>query len=617
MRQARGTLIKKTDIMEFEERFAASLKALKEDPQNKAAVGEICSSFWTWIAESVGEIIRANGQTDPFIIANADLIDYGLSSLVDVAAVKAYIADCDMADSRIQVRTISQWLREMLTKAMAGDKVEELQHKLKVQHLQSTKILKDIQQIQGDRRSMIENMYYRPTDCAKQLAALDDSDNMLLESLRKKKEISKGKFLTVEEKRQHVKQQVELQKKLEYAANFISTLPNKDGSAEVKKMSKVVNEDLFNKLVDSEFVENKIDEELKSLQKKLAEMSLSAVENKITEDLEYIRDITRLSAKRLSLDPFPLVRPDEKVFSLSLLKKNLNQITEFDPHIFHNDRVPLFGRPYVLLVPGTGKAIYDWKNNSIVLPMVAPNADFMGSLASGIIEYRLDVDEDKKLLTSYNELPDLKTVRSLIQLKARLTKEYIIWMTSEANGYRILSKDSKNWFEHEIGPSKNDIFTPLEYQSYSMSLKEYNALFDETTKRLDEAEKAGTAPVPKDLWVAAILYNQQGKPEKSLPLFEAYTKACPDHLMAWYNLGYTAMKQMNKNLARDAFNVFCKKDTQSWWAKVVRDHLRNLGPAPAQAPGAAAAPPPAAPPAAAPADASKDAPADAPKENPK
>jgi len=570
--------------MQFEERFANALKALKEDPENKSAIGEVCSSFWTWIAESVGEIIRSKGETEPFIAANADLMDFGLSSLVDGAALRAFINDCGMEDSRIKVRTVSQWLREVLNKAMAGDKLEELQQKLKVQHLQTTKLLKEIQQIQSDRRSMIENMFYRPTDCAKQLTALDDADNMLLESLRKKKQISKGAFLSVEEKRLHVKQQLDLQKKLEYAASFINTLPNKDGSAEAKKMSKSISEDLFNKLVDSEFVEKKIDDELKALQKKLAEMSLSAVENKITEDLEYIRDITRLSAKRLNLDPFPLVRPEEKVVSFSLLKKNLNRITEFDPDIFHNDRVPLFGRPYVLLVPGTGKAIFDWKNNCIVMPMIAPNADFMGSLASGIIEYRLDVDEDKKLLTSYNELPDLKTVRSLIELKARLTKEYIIWMTKETDGYRILPKDSKNWFEHEVGPSKNDIFTPLEYQSYSMSLKEYNALFDETTKRIEAAEKEEKDPIPDDLWVAAILYNQQGKPEKSLPLFEKYTKMRPDHLMAWYNLGFTAMKQKEKNLARNAFGVFCKMDTQSWWAKVVKENLRNLGPAPKEEP---------------------------------
>jgi hypothetical protein len=44
------------------------------------------------------------------------------------------------------------------------------------------------------------------------------------------------------------------------------------------------------------------------------------------------------------------------------------------------------------------------------------------------------------------------------------------------------------------------------------------------------------------------------------------------------------MKQKEKNLARNAFGVFCKMDTQSWWAKVVKENLRNLGPAPKEEP---------------------------------
>ncbi|MDR0330916.1 MAG: hypothetical protein LBH93_04315 [Chitinispirillales bacterium] len=566
--------------MKFNEQFANALAQLREDPQSKPAVGEICSSFWSWLAEGLGEIILANGDTNPFIEENINLIDFGIEgTLIDAAAVRATIADCDISGCRIKVRTVSEWLREILQKARAGDKVEKLEHEYKLQQLQTSKIQHEIKHIQGDRRALIENMHYRPTDPAKQLAELDATENMLLDSIRKKKEISKGAFLSVEEKRLHVKQQVELQKKLEAANKFIAALPNQEGSAEAKKMTKAIHDDLFVKLVDSETAEKKLADDLGALQKKSAEMPLSEIENRITEDLEYIRDLTRLSAKRLSLDPFPLIREGDKVFSLALLNKSLNQITEFDPHIFHNDRVPLFGRPYVLLIPGTGNAIYDWKNNCIILPMVPPGGNFMGSLATGIIEYRLDVDEEKKLLTSYNQLPDLKAIRSIIQLKTKLIKEYIIWMTSEANGFRILSKESKNWFEHEIGPSKNDIFTPLELQSYTMTSIEFNKLFDDTTARIKEAEEAGTEPSADDLWTASLLHFQMGKPERSLPLIEKYMKLRPDHLMGWYNLGYISMKQMNRTQARDAFNAYCKMDTQSWWSKVVRDHLRNLGPA--------------------------------------
>ena len=564
--------------MQFEERFANALALLKEDSQSKQAIGEVCSTYWTWLGESLGEIIRANGDTAPYIEANVNIIDFGIvPALVDAEKVRATIVDCELDSRRIQVRTISMWLKELLLKVRQGDKVEKLDLECKTEELKLKKVMSEIKDTQADRRSKIENMYFKPTDPAKSLAELENTENMLLDNLRKKKEISKGVFLSAEQKREHVKQQVDLQKKLEFANSFINTLPNKDGSTEIKKMTKTIHDELFVKAVDIETGLKKLKEELESVQKQSADMPLSEIENKITEELEYIRDITRLSAKRLAIDPFPLIRPEDKLFSLSALNKNLNQITEFDPQIFHNERVPLFGRPYVLLVPSTGNAIFDWKNNCIVMPTIAPGGNFMGSISSGIIEYRLDVDEDKALLTSFNKMDEMKTVRSVIDLKAKLTKYYVIWMTSEYNGYRILSKEAKKWFEQEIGPSKNDIFTPLEFQSYTMTSMEFNKLFDDVTGRLKEAEDASKPAAPDDLWAASLLYYQQGKPEKALPLLEQYVKARPEHLMGWYNLGFIAMKQMNRTLAKEAFNTFCKMDTQSWWSKAVRDLMRNLG----------------------------------------
>jgi len=564
--------------MEFKEQFASALKLIKADPENKQPVAEVSNAFWSWLTDSLGEIIRENGDVNPFIDANADLLDFGICpELVDVAAMRAAIADCNIESCRIKVQTVSQWLKELMQKIRSGDKVEKLERDIKVEKHQHKKLLDEISEIQRDRRSKIENMYFRPTDPAKSLAELENTEKLQLDSIRKKKDISKGAFLTVEQKREHMKQQLDLQKKLDFAAAFINTLPNKDGSTEVKQLTKRI-EELFIKVVDVEAGLKKLTDELEVLQKKSSEMSTAEIETRVTEDIEYIRELVKLSAKRMSIEPFPLARPESKIFAMSMLLSSLNQITEFDPHIFHNDRVPLFGRPYVLLVPATCNAIYDWKNNCIVLPTMPPGGNFMGSLATGIIEYRLDADEEKKILTSFNQLPDLKTVRSIIQLKARLIKEYIIWMTSEYNGYRILSKESKNWFEHEIGPSKNDIFTPLELQSYTMTSMEFNKMFDDIMERLKEAEESEgkIQPAADDLWAGAILLFQQGKPEKACPLLEQLVKIQPDNKMAWYNLGFVAMKHMNRSLAKEAFNTFCKMDTQSWWSKAARDQLRNL-----------------------------------------
>jgi len=565
--------------MEFKEKFASALKTLKEDPENKQPVAEISTSFWAWLTDNLGEIIRENGDVNPFIDANTDLIDFGLChELVDIAAVKANIANASMEACRIKVQTMSEWLKELMQKIRSGDKVEKLEHEINIEKMHQKKLMDEISEIQSDRRAKIENMYFRPTDPAKSLAELENTEKMLLDDFRKKKEISKGAILSVEQKRDHAKQQIELKKKLEFAASFIATLPNKDGATEAKTLTKRI-EELFVKVVDVETGLKKLNKDLEEVQKKSSELSPAQIETAVSDKIMHIRDMVKLSARRMGIEPFPLVRPEDKTFAMSSLLASLNQITEFDPHIFHNDRVPFVGRPFVLLVPATGNAIFDFDTNSIILPIIVPGGNFMGSLATGIIEYRLDADEEKKILTSFNQLPDLKTCRSIVQLKARLTKEYIIWMTSEYNGYRILSKESKNWFEHEIGPSRNDIFTPLEFQGYTMTSMEFNKLFDDVTERLKEAEESEgkIQPTADDLWAGALLLFQQGKADKACPLLEQLVKIQPDNKMAWYNLGFVAMKHMNRSLAREAFNTFCKMDTQSWWSKAARDQLRNLG----------------------------------------
>ncbi|MCL2220612.1 MAG: tetratricopeptide repeat protein [Chitinispirillia bacterium] len=584
--------------MKFEEQFAkpiAILKAqlqTKEDElsaeakeeaktQKKQAVAEITGSFWGWLCEGLGEIIRENGDATKFLDENAAVIDLGLQKeLVNVEEMKAAIMDADISDCCINVRTMSQWLKVELRRARGGDDFEKLSQKNKLELDELDKLTKEIAEQQAFRRSKIEPMYMKPDDCAKQIAQLEATEKLLLDSVRKNKEISKGAFLSVEQKRENMKQKQDLHVKLESANKFVAGLPNQEGAVEMKKLTKRIHEELFIKLVDMETVAKKTGEELEALQKKADAMPASEVETKVSDAINNIRDMVRLSAKRLGIEPFPLFTPNDKKLPMSELRKNLDRITEFDPRLFKNDRIAVVGRPFVLVVPATGNAIFDYQTNSVIMPTIAPAGNYMASLSKGMVEYRLDADEEKVLLTSYNGAsPDLKKLRSLFDLKASLTKDYITWMTKEYNGTRIMPKENLKWFQQEIGPNKNEIFVPLKYQGYTMTSAEFNKLFDEVSERIKEAEEKETDPTPEDLWVGSLLFYDMGKPEKALPLIEKYVKVKPDHLMAWYNLGHISMKQMNKAQAREAFDRFCKMDTSSWWSKAVRDVLRNLGPA--------------------------------------
>jgi hypothetical protein len=197
----------------------------------------------------------------------------------------------------------------------------------------------------------------------------------------------------------------------------------------------------------------------------------------------------------------------------------------------------------------------------------------MASVATGMIEYRIDADEDKRLITSYTQLPQNVGVKSVFHLLAELTKDYITWMVSEYKGYKILAKEVRKWFEHEIAPSKNDIYVPPQYQAFALPAEEFNRVLNECESRLSGELAAADE---NDLWVASVLNYQRGKFGRSVELLKALVVKNPRHEKALFNLGFICMKLMYKQDAVASFMEFARTNQQSWWTGVVMDFVRRL-----------------------------------------
>jgi tetratricopeptide (TPR) repeat protein len=267
------------------------------------------------------------------------------------------------------------------------------------------------------------------------------------------------------------------------------------------------------------------------------------------------------------------MKPGDTYFTMKDIDDSIDRIMEFDPEIVHNQRVALFGLPSVLIVPGNGSALYDWKNNRIIVPLIPPGGNYMASIAAGMIEYRLDVDEDKHLLTSYNKLSRHKDVKSVFHLKAELVKDYIVWMTSEYKGYKTLPKEERKWFEQEIAPKKNEIAVPLEYRPFMLAGEAFNEKCSETESLLAKEPEACPADV---LWTASILLYQQGKFNQAMEMLMILIRKDPERSIAYYNLGHTCEKLMRKQEAIQFFGEYCKRNPQSWWAGAAMEHVRRL-----------------------------------------
>ncbi|MDO5576421.1 MAG: hypothetical protein Q4F84_05025, partial [Fibrobacter sp.] len=533
--------------------------------------------FWSMIVDEISKVVRNNGKLDAFVKAESDLIDFGLCSEVhgNVDEVKKTIVDDDISQFPLQVLTISQWIMDFYSRLLLGDKKEKLEKEIWVKKTEIQKRKKAIAEIQEERKELLLNSLSQSALSAavkKKISLLEKIGEMQYESIRMKKAIARGVFFSVQQKREYFDLEKELQKELQGLNSLVESIQARDVVAELKKAGDQVVAD-YNLIIDFEVALEKTEAELESIQKQQQTVSSLEVENGLRAELEYIRDLINLSAKRLKIESCPILLKDKTHFSYKALRECIERVMEFDPKIFRNYRVNLFGKPRVLLVPGMGNAIYDWKNNVILVPTMTPESNTIASVASGLMEYRLDVDEDRELSNSYNQLPEMKNIRSSLQLRSLLIKDYIKWMTSEYKGYRVLSKGVKDWFEHEIAPDKNDIYTPASYQNFTISISEFEKLFKEFEEKIENGIENCSE---QDLWVSSILNFQKGNFKKSFELLTALLKKNDNFPMAWYNLGCVASKLMRKQDAIAGFSEFSKRNSQSWWAIVARDNIRRL-----------------------------------------
>jgi len=564
--------------MNYTENFENALKGFKTAPDKP---GVFDSPFWAMLIETICDEIHENGSIDAFIKSSTSFINYGICDELHAEPKKiiGIIEDVPIKSSPLILNTFSGWITAQVNKIRQCDKRDSLVKELRTNQIQLSKYNRESQSLRSLRiekfheLAEISQSPNSKSDLQKILAELSQIDQVQLDSFRAKKALSKGTFFTVEQKRDNAQREMQLTKSLDQVKSYLDCFPLSDLITEIKQ-SFTTMIDLLQKIVDLEQVIEKNQANIETVEKLQAELSPIEFENNVRKELEHIRDLTRLSAKRMHLDNCPVLTEGKRYFSCSKIIECLNRILEFDPQIFKNDRVTLFGRPEVIIVPGSGNALYDWQNNVILIPLIYTAENPMTSISTGMIEYRLDTDEDKTMLNSYNELPDNKNVRSSIQLKSQLTKDYTVWMTSEYMGYRVLAKSVKEWFEHEIGPNKNEIFIPHTYQPFNFSSADFNKqlrTLEEriTTKGVESAEN-------DDLWAGSIFHYNQGNFQRSYDLLLTLIKRNPANPMIFYNFAQVATKVLQRTNAIKGYTEFMGRLPQCWWTRVAGDHLRNL-----------------------------------------
>jgi tetratricopeptide (TPR) repeat protein len=565
--------------MHLNEQAVAILSGLKGATPDSANSRELGNLYWNLLSQGIAECVRKKSDLPSFLKAEQDFVDFGLvPDVVEKPSdVRRRILEKPDNPSFCTILCFSDWLAQACAKILQGDKKELIEKEIKLSGMHIERLEREIKELQRQRReSIIQETGKcsappRQADVNATCDTLEQLDRILRQNLKFKKAVSKGTFFSVTEKRNYCERENTIAALRGKSDEFLNVVPPSQ-RAVIKGYGAQIADNL-GRITDYDDSVEKMKKECAALDKKKESISPIEIEARIVKEIDYLRDLVKLSAKRLRMESCPFVREGDKYFTLRELSSCLDRVLEFDPRLFHNDRVAIFGRPAVLLVPGNGNALYDWKNNVIIVPVLPPAGNFMGSVACGAIEYRLDTDEDKRLIASYNQLPGYETVKSVFHLRSELTKDYITWMTSEYKGYKNLAKDVRKWFEHEIAPSKNDIYIPPHLQPFVLSSEEFTRLFDACELGL---ASGAAAAAEGDLWTASILNYQRGKFERAIELLKALTAKNPNHQMALYNLGFTCMKLMHKQDAIKSFLAYAKLNPQSWWTGVVMDYVRRL-----------------------------------------
>ena len=546
-------------------------RAASEKDQNTSRID---SAYWAFIADSFAECVRYKKDLHTVITDMKDLIDFGIcpEMLENGEVIKATISPSVAPSEHLKVTVLSTFIEERLNTILQESSRERIEKEIAIAERERSRQEKEMLTLQETRKELLFSAFNASPKTGSIAEQMEKVDELQFSSLTMKKSVVKGAFVAVEQKREHFTREktiAEMQGKID---RFLSSDPNQKANVEqIRQQCADINA-AIEKVIDQNAAITKLHEEIDRIEREQRAISGLELENRIRLEIDYLKDLVRLSARRLHTASCPLLRKDDTYFTFDELAKCLDRVLEFDPRVFQNERTVHFGKPSILLIPGNGNALYDWKNNQIMVPLVPYQKNFMASIASGIIEYRFDTDEEKKLLNSFNILPENKTIKSVVQLKSKLIKEYTIWMTSEYTGFRVLSTLSKKWFEREIAPGRNDIYTPFAFQPFELPSAQFQKLLEKTEGEVKDRQNA---PI-ESLWSGSILEYQRGNFEKAYELLNELVKRDPAREFAWYNYGHTAMKAMRKKEAIEAFNQFIKMRSQSWWTSVAYDQVRQL-----------------------------------------
>ncbi|MBL8029428.1 MAG: hypothetical protein JNL74_23605 [Fibrobacteres bacterium] len=563
---------------------AALVREFKADPTDRRKKQTLNTLYWETVFRSIRERTCGGGAESLKLSEIAPLLNSGLldASIIEGADTEIKLVE---KENEYEAKSItfpfSEWVEREYQRILCFDKRDALKSDIAdLEHLVKIK-KRDIESKIEERRSLFSSnlddvlaakgMANSPMK-TQILGRFDKSksmDELKTVILRQQKQVSSGKFLDVQGKRELANNLLEYQKQYQAFKNVVTELRNPTQEKELLQVSEEINV-LISENIDTEIKRTRKEAELQTVSNQTAKLSPIEIDAQMSESLDYFKGLMVLCAKRARTEPFSVWIGKSRPITVARLKQVISLIEEFDPKVFKNERVQFLGMPKFIIIPGYGNSLYDWKNNAILVPTLAPGK-IEESVVAGIVEYKLDMDEDKILLTSFNKLEENKQIKSLLRLKELFAKNYTVFMSMETRGYKVLPKDIRLWFNREIAPNRNEIKVPYEFDPMAMKKEEYEILRSDIEKAISD----GTA-TSRQYYGMGIFNNFDEQFEKAVESFRKSLELSPGFMDALFNLAIMHIKRNSRREAIECFTEFLKKSPQNWWTIVCQEHLMKL-----------------------------------------
>ena len=172
---------------------------------------------------------------------------------------------------------------------------------------------------------------------------------------------------------------------------------------------------------------------------------IPALKLDLREGLNHKKDFMMLAARTGRVDPSPLCQNRNMPISSQRAGEIMMDLTPLDPDMLRASRIRMYGIPRVILVPGQGLGVYDWEDNSLVIPVFPVTSDIK-DFCFALAGFRWDNDEDRTLKDTYALLKANKG-KGIRAMQESFNNDYFLWISKERKGYRVLPREVSKWFK--------------------------------------------------------------------------------------------------------------------------------------------------------------------------